>query len=97
MSEVEIDVAESAGTALQRKEFLTDHRRMRKIKIGCLKYGDVRKAVRNGRTEELEKGWKCVWYLEEMRSRQYHVEVKNPCYGLRPPDSNPTSRDLPAL
>lgn len=69
---------------------------MGRIKIGSSKYGDVRKAFRNGTIAESEEGRQIhVEYLEEAKSRQYHIEVKTLYYGLRPPDSNPRSSNFP--
>lgn len=69
---------------------------MGRIKIGSLKYGDVRKALRNRTTAESEEGKQIhMEYLEEAIKRQYHVEVKSLSCGLRPPDSNPRSSNFP--
>lgn len=59
---------------------------------------DVRKAIRNKQRADLEEDRQIhTVYLEEVISRQYSVEVKTPCYGFRPPDSNPWSSNLPTL
>lgn len=69
---------------------------MGRIKIGSLKYGDVRNAFKNGTAAKSEEGRQIyVEYLEEAISRQYYVEVKSLYYGLRPPDSNPRSSNFP--
>lgn len=69
---------------------------MGRIKIGSPKYGDVKKAFKNGTAAKSEEGRQTrVEYLEEAITRQYYVEVKSLCYGLRPPDSNPRSSNFP--